>query len=168
MFKHRRSQLSLRRVFLAPEGIQSNKIYRRATQIHCRFGRAVHRPRRRFQGELFHLRQPLELKVFTRKRMAAKLEKIGDDESRMGAHAEDHKNAEEEAAADEVDGENKAADGTERKPRKLVKDEHRRTGGVKLKISPDLVVLHLSIFLFLVLFDHGLRIVEKLWRSRSG
>ncbi|KAF9019177.1 hypothetical protein BDZ89DRAFT_324251 [Hymenopellis radicata] len=32
-------------------------------------------------GELLHLRQPLDLKVFTPKRMAAKLQKIGDDES---------------------------------------------------------------------------------------
>ncbi|KAF9017321.1 hypothetical protein BDZ89DRAFT_380685 [Hymenopellis radicata] len=33
-------------------------------------------------NELLHLRQPLDLKVFTPKRMAAQLQEIGDDESR--------------------------------------------------------------------------------------
>ncbi len=61
------------------------------------------------------------------------LDEIAQDES-AEAHAEDLENAPEEAVVDEIDGEDKPADGTEKKPRKLVKDEHRETGGVKWNI----------------------------------
>ncbi|KAF9027408.1 multidrug resistance-associated ABC transporter [Hymenopellis radicata] len=94
------------------------------------------------------------------------LDEITQDES-TEAHAEDLMNAPEEAAADVVDGEGQAADGTEKKPRKLVKDEHRETGGVKWNIYKKYLQASSyfiwSILLFLVFFNQGLGIVEKLW-----
>ncbi|KAF8998322.1 hypothetical protein BDZ89DRAFT_1148153 [Hymenopellis radicata] len=56
---------------------------------------------------------------------------------------------------------------TYKKPRKLVKDEHRETGGVKWNIYKKYLQASSyfiwSILLFLVFFNQGLGIVEKLW-----
>ncbi|KAF9025817.1 multidrug resistance-associated ABC transporter [Hymenopellis radicata] len=94
------------------------------------------------------------------------LDEIARDES-TEAHAEGTMNAPEEVVADEVDSEDRASDGTERKPRKLVKDEHREKGSVKWNIYRKYLQASSyfiwSILLILVFFNQGLSIVEKLW-----
>ncbi len=61
------------------------------------------------------------------------LDEIARDES-FEAHAENVVKALEETVVDEIDGGDIASDDTERKPRKLVKDEHREKGSVKWNI----------------------------------
>lgn len=108
------------------------------------------------------------------------LEEIAQDEE-AEAHAEDLKNAKEADPEEEEEG--KAAD-ADKKPRKLIKDEHRETGGVKWNIykkylqasyvSAVLARLYANntfcssyiiwvILLLLVFLSQGLGIIEKLW-----
>ncbi len=61
------------------------------------------------------------------------LDEITRDES-IETHVENVMKALEETVVDEIDGEDKASDDAERKPRKLVKDEHREKGSVKWNI----------------------------------
>ncbi|KAF8872717.1 hypothetical protein CPB85DRAFT_1378897 [Mucidula mucida] len=94
------------------------------------------------------------------------LDEIARDES-FEAHAENVVKALEETVVDEIDGGDIASDDTERKPRKLVKDEHREIGSVKWNIYKKYLQASSysiwSILLVLVFFNQSLGIVEKLW-----